>query len=455
MAMTHRSRAVAWLLAGAASLGGACRVTNICEGDECASEAPSAAAGSGGKGPLAHAGTDSGGNDDAGGGGEGGLGDADGGRSDGGDAPIGAGAGAGGEGEQGLACETDMADCDGSRLTGCETNLTWNVRHCGGCAQECDGLCLSGRCEPTLLVQSAYPVRMVATAVTGFAIATQDHSHYALLKIDMESGSPSTLLDDLNGEERLALSGDRLYIYDSNSASVRSARLDGTDMEQEDIAWPSSVGGTQRGAYYVNVLEHAETPADEDYEYQLFYRATGTTKWQLLRQGAEPIRIISSSAGGMLLGSYELSDSDDDAGELSLWDGATSSPIDDKPASWTEAKVIDEDRVVFLTYDDSRESSQLWWSHVDGSSNEYDIEEPRGDSAETMLVLDDVVVIYFQKQGRGYLQQFDREGAKAGRQGVPNESNLVWADRTNVWYGVYDTWITSRFLRSQWFDLKF
>lgn len=457
MAMSYRSSGLVWLLAGVVSFGGACRGTSICEGDECSSETPNAGAGAGGKGPQAHAGSENGGsNDDARGGGGG---RSDGGRGDGGDSPASAGAGgddgAGGDGE-GLSCEMDMADCDGSRLTGCETNLTWNVRHCGACGQECDGLCFSRRCEPTVLVQSAYPVRMVATAVTGFAIATQDHDNYSLLKIDMESGEPGTLLDDLNGEEELALSGDRLYIYDPNSSSVRSARLDSTDVTQEDFEWPDGIGGTQRGAYYVNVLEHAETPAYDDYEYQLFFRATGTTKWKLLSQGTKPIRIISSSAGGMLLGSYELFDDEDDAAtELTIWDGATSATVSDEPSTWAEAKVVGEGRVVFLTYDDDSGSSQLWWSNAEGSSNKYDIEAPYGSSAETMIVLDDVVVMYFAKQGRAFLQQFDSHGALAGRQGVPNESNLVWVDRTNAWYGVADTWITSRFLRSQWFDLKF
>jgi hypothetical protein len=53
------------------------------------------------------------------------------------------------------ACDTGLGDCDGDAATGCETDITADVDHCGGCDRPCDfgvnttAACAASACEFT------------------------------------------------------------------------------------------------------------------------------------------------------------------------------------------------------------------------------------------------------------------------------------------------------------------
>ena len=46
-----------------------------------------------------------------------------------------------------LICLPGYADCDGDPSNGCETDISSNPQHCGGCGQSCIGECVAFSCE--------------------------------------------------------------------------------------------------------------------------------------------------------------------------------------------------------------------------------------------------------------------------------------------------------------------
>lgn len=46
-----------------------------------------------------------------------------------------------------VICTPPMADCDGNRQNGCETNTHESTTHCGACGESCAGTCESGNCS--------------------------------------------------------------------------------------------------------------------------------------------------------------------------------------------------------------------------------------------------------------------------------------------------------------------
>lgn len=440
MAMSHR------LLGVAASLGffglvGGCRSIGICTTEECATELVGAA------------GTPTG---------ESGLG----GRAGGGAPPIKEGGGEAGDGAAGgagapdeprpsLSCEPNMADCDGSRLTGCESDVTWTIRHCGACGQSCDGLCMGGRCEPTVLVQPAYAVSMVASNTTGFALVTDMFTH-SLVMVDFKTASSSVLLSDVQSDTTLAVSADRVYVLDNANHELQSARLDGDDLKPEDVEWPQSIGGTAKGSYYVNIHDRTETEEPYDQTFQLHYRPKGSTAWQLLHEGSQPCRILSSSAFGLVFARYPNSDSEDEDAELSLWDGSQELALGEVPPGFVEAAAVKDGKVAILTHDDDTGVWELWWSTPGEKASHYEVPEPSNGTTAQLIVYEDTVLLYvYGDDGKAFLRSFGSDGPALARLGLLPAANVVWVNLHHVWYGVYDNWVQMRFLRSTWYDVKF
>ncbi len=361
-------------------------------------------------------------------------------------------AGEGGESTtSGSACEGDSAECDGSRLTVCETRVDWNVRHCGGCGSWCDGLCSAGSCQETTLLQRVRPVQMVAVGAQGaFAHVLDPNSQdpdgdYALLKLDPSTAAAELVLSVLTDSAMLAASSDRVYVLDHQT--LRSARLDGSNLLTEAVSSPESIGATSRGVYY---LTQAELVADQ---YQLFYRAVGATTWQLLETYGSRSTILSSAPSGMVVATYADEDAEHCNAALSIWDGAEVVEVEGTHPLCREAKVVSDGSLVLLEYDDSTASSALSWRAPDGAVRRYAIPTPPDLSANNLITLADNVVLRFQDKGWAHVQEFSRQGPIAGRRGILAESNLVWVDRNYIWYGVWDGFISPRFLRSKWFEL--
>lgn len=442
MAMTSRAAPLAAVSLFALALAGGCRSTTVCDPKECPELPAPGGAGSGGQ--VTVGATNAGGMAAGEAGAEAGLA---------GELGMGGG-GAPPDEPAPLTCEPNMADCDRSRLTGCESDVTWTVRHCGACGQRCDGLCLGGRCEPTVLVQEAYAETMVASATTGFAIVS-DLSGPSLVMIDMETASSTVLISNVSRDSTLAASADRFYLLDRAQNELHSGRLDGSDFKNEMIEWPLSIGATAKGAYYVGVVSADETDEAANDTVQLHFRRTGSQAWQLLREGPEPLRILSSSAFGLVLATYPDEYAEDADAELSLWDGTEELALGKPPPGFVEAASLDGGYVAMLTYDEDSGVSELWWSKPNEEPLRYEVPNPSNSSTADLIVHNDSVLLYIQESGKAFLQLFDAKGPVIGRMGLLPAANLVWADAPHVWYGVYDTWVTVRFLRSTWFDLKF
>jgi hypothetical protein len=432
-------------------LAGGCRSIAICSSEECRADlvrGGSATGGdsAGGNGPSDGSGAPSEGS------GAPSAALAEGGAAGVGEPAVGAG-GAFVEPPEALTCEPNMADCDGSRLTGCESDVTWAIRHCGACGQMCDGLCMGGRCEPTVLVQPTYAVSMVATETTGFALVTDMFTH-SLVRVDFKTASSSELLSDVDSETLLAASGDRVYVLDVTNNVLHSMPLDGSELQVEDVASPLSIGGTSKGAYYVSRQSPPETEED-DGTYRLHFRPKGSQAWQPIFEGAEFCRILSSSSFGMVLATYPDEYSEDSEAQLSLWDGSVETALGMAPSGFMEAAAVKDGYVAMLTYDDVTAVTQLWWIKAGEPPERYDVPNPSNGTAAQLIVYDSYVQLYVHDQGKAYLQSFSVAGPVIGRFGMLPAVNVVRYDRQHVWYGVYDDWLTMRFLRSTWLDLKF
>lgn len=425
-------------------LAGGCRTIAICSSEPCMAE-------------LVRGGTASGG-DASGGETPGGKSkfpvtpSDEGGTAGDGEAVAGGG-GAFAEPPEALICDPNMADCDRSRLTGCESDVTWTIRHCGACGQMCDGLCMGGRCEPTVLVQPTYAVRMVASNTTGFAVVTDMFTH-SLVMVDFKSASSSVLLSNVDSETSLAISGDRFYMLDDTNQVLQSARLDGLDLKAEDVDSPLSIGGTAKGAYYVNWQSPPETE-ELDGTYRLYFRPKGSQAWQPVYEGAERCRILSSSSFGMVLARYPDEYAEDSEARLSVWDGSVETALGAAPLGFLEAAAVKDGYVAMLAYDDETNASQLWWIKPGEEPVVYDVPDPSNGTTAQLVVYEDQVMLYVYEQGKASLQSFSAAGPVIGWWGMLPAVNVVWVDRQHVWYGVYDDWITARFLRSTWLDLKF
>ncbi len=351
-------------------------------------------------------------------------------------------AGAGGETEPGVACGANLADCDDSRLTPCETNITWTARHCGGCGMACDGLCLGGKCEVAVQVMKGWPVSMVASSSTGFALIDELQKH-SVLKIDGASAAATVYLDDVPSDLELSISSDRVYFFDRYADErLTSARLDGTDFIKEQVTSPTSVGATGKGAYYVSAAYDEST---SEASSALMFRASGESSWKKLFEGPA-CRILGSSAYGLVVGRYE-GDDEDAPPLLDLYVGETVTELGLAPAN-LEKVTVTEASVVALSRDDER--YYLWWS---SAGNSYEIEAPYN-SGRQLIVDTDSVVMSFNEGGKGFIQRFNRVGPEVGRSGVANEANIVYVDRYYLWHGVWDDWVSARFLRSQRLDFE-
>jgi hypothetical protein len=438
------------LLAAAATAS--CRTGGLCESTACSSEAASvagatsiagatsvagatgvaAAAGeqpgtppSGGQSAVAHAGGEAGAAGDSSGG------------------AAGARAGEAAQPAR-LECEGDLADCDESRLTGCETDLTWSVRHCGACGGDCDGACVAGRCQPSTLVADQLVAQiMVASATTGFARTTDGRGNSSIVRVDMESGEGEVIQPQVADDVVLALGADRVYFFYPTTKELRSTGLDGASLTlEQELVGANAFGASPQGAYYVE----SETDPDTWEETEtLWFRATGTVAWKKLR-GPGELELRRSSPFGVVASEHDVNG----VPRLLLLRGDQVTELGDEPDSLVEA-VATRSAVVALS------GSLLHWFTPSSIGDEVVPLSYEIDSSSTyydrLIVLGDSVAILSENGGKAAVRFYSSGGPAAQRYGIAPTTNLVFADSSYLWYGVEDNWLERRFLRSRWFDL--
>jgi hypothetical protein len=424
------------LLAGA--MAASCRTGGVCESNACSSDAASVVGRGGGGGGQEPDGAPIGGDSAPAppGGEAGATGDS---------SQSGAAAThAGGAGQSNaLTCEADFADCDESRLTGCETHVTWSVRHCGACGADCEGACVFGRCQPsTLVTDELFAQTMVASATTGFARASDGRGNSSIVRIDMESGKGEVIQSHVAPDVVLALGADRVYFYDPGTTELRSMALDGASLTlEQELVNANDFGASPQGVYYVE----SETDPDTWEETEtLWFRATGTGVWNKLL-GPGTIELYRSSPFGVVASQYDLND----VPRLLLLRGDQVTELGDEPDSLIEV-VATRSAVVALT------DGFLHWRRRNPildviETRSYAI-EPSSNYHDHLIVLGDEVAILSENDGKAAVRFYGSDGPTAHRYGVAPYSNLAFADSTYLWYGVEDNWLERRFLRAQWFD---
>jgi hypothetical protein len=415
----------------AAATAASCRSGGVCESIACSSDGVSVGGAAGEQAGALPA--------DAAGmpaheGGEGGVGGAGGSPSAG--AVAVESAGEAGQPSR-LECEGNWADCDESRLTGCETDLTWSVRHCGACGADCDGLCVSGRCEPsTLVADRLLPHTMVASATTGFARASDGRGNYSIVRVDMESGDGEVIQSQVAEDVVLALGADRVYFFDPDTAELRSTGLDGASLTlEQELSSATAFGASPQGAYYVETVTDPDTWDETE---TLWFRATGTAVWKKLR-GPGQIDLYRSSPFGVVASEHDMNG----VPHLQLLRGSEVKDFGEEPASLIEA-VATRSAIAALS------GSHLHWLTADAASS-YEI-EPSSNYYNHLIVLGDDVAILSESNGKAGVRFYSSGGPVTGTFGVAPSSNLVFADSSYFWYGVDDNWLERRFLRSLWFS---
>ncbi len=433
--MTRRSAALfgAWLSLLILGADG-CRTTTICTLDECRVTAPAGGSQSGEGGESFQTPAPVGGNGarpplgGAGLSGEGSAGGAD---------------GAGGAPEPSLSCGVNLADCDGSRLTPCETNVTWTWRHCGGCGKVCDGLCLGGSCNAGVNLLKGWATSMVASSTTGFAVVDEPLER-SLLQIDVASAEAHVIRAEIPDSLELSISSDRVYFFDSRAVNpLTSVDLDGSALKTEEVDSPIDFGATAQGAYYVSEIRDENGARKST---TLFFRASAGTSWKALYVGPS-CRILRSSANGLVVARYEQGDEYEEKPPLlDLYVGEDTTALGLAPANLEEVAVT-RNAVVVLSYDEV--SYRLWWSDLQGSPlTSYEIAAP-GNSGRELIVDEDQVVMFFVQDGKGFIQAFTSNGALLGRAGLDGYASVVHEDRNYLWYSLWDDGISPRFLRSK------
>jgi hypothetical protein len=359
-------------------------------------------------------------------------------------APVATGGGEAGEPAT-VACEAGFDDCDESRLTLCETDLTWSVRHCGTCDSPCDGACVGGRCEPsTLVADRLFANGMVASATTGFARASDAQGNNSIVRIDLQSGEGQAIQSGVGDDVVLALGADRVYVFDRDTGELLSTELDGSQLTLEpELVGAIDFGASSHGAYYLG----SESDPDTFDELQtLWFRATGAATWKKLR-GPEPLELRRSSAFGAVATAFD----EEYVGHLLLLQGDQLTELGAEPAGLVEA-VPTRSAVALISMDYELGESRLHFITPE-STQDYVVEAPTT-VYDKLIVLGDEVAILSESDGRALVRFYGEEGPTGAKIGIAPSSNLVFADSMFLWYGVNDNWLERRFLRSQWLDFR-
>jgi hypothetical protein len=424
-----------WLLllgvSGAAAVG--CRSLDLCSGSQCAvSEDGHDGGGRGGSAVSPSAMADKGGAAAAG---EAAAGEAA-------ASPVAEGGNAGQAGQ--LICDGNAAECDGSTLTPCETNVAWQTRHCGACDAVCEGLCQTKRCQPAEFVFEREASAFVVSGSSALAYARYDDT-YALILVDRETANQKILLDPLTESLELAASADRFYVFDAWNEKLRSVRLDGSELKNEELAFGfDSFGASADGAYYVDSLYDEEQGLTT---YRLWLRAVGATTWKLLREAKDKsYTIVTWSQYGVLMiesGAEEtalLEVHGEDIRDIS----AKLAGVDWDAAAMTAAGPV-------VTVEPEVGPRELCW--LGAEVTRYEL--PDWVYLTNLNVFEDRLALHGEENGLGFIQLYGPRGVEGDRRGIPLASNFIGMDPNHVWYTVWNTAATRALMRAPWHEITF
>lgn len=347
-----------------------------------------------------------------------------------------------------LACEEeDLANCDQSTLTGCETNVTWHERHCGGCGQLCSGLCLGRICHEDTLIWEGNAYEVVSSTTTAFALVASQSGPYAVLQIDVLTAKASVLIDAADDDWQLAVSADRVYLLDPSAGVIRSARFDGTDLETEAAPQAvDSIGASLQGAYYVDTVELSD--ASSSSISRLWFRGTGEPSWTLLRESSSS-EIIASSPYGVLVEDFEgeqraLLEVRGDV--IKAW----TSEIESLP--WQRAALTERGPVLSVPNQETGKG-ELYW--LGDAVSHYALPHSNDELSFARLnVLGAEVVLYREDNGTASIQQYDWRGPTLLKGGLASGSDLMYIDSEYVWLSIWDSAATRRITRATWFAFE-
>jgi hypothetical protein len=136
------------------------------------------------------------------------------------------------------ACVTPWLDCDQSTLNGCETDVRQDARHCGGCEQECRGLCGGSECLPfEVIVPAFFPLANVAlTPEFAYFVAHPAFGGTASFKrVARGSGAEATIATSgFAGTDSVTAGSTRIYVV-LGGALWSAAAISGEDLRREDL----------------------------------------------------------------------------------------------------------------------------------------------------------------------------------------------------------------------------
>jgi hypothetical protein len=422
MALTWRSPWWSWSALACLFAGAACRSIVVCENEACEERAMMSSGGSSQGGvpdstpePTAEGGAA----------GEGGA-------SNAGEAGA---AGAIAEPPEPLACEDGLADCDGSTLTGCETNLGWSERHCGECGQVCEGLCQGRDCKPATLLADGSALAFVASSSTAFGVISSLEGE-SLEQFDVLSGKQSELIRSVDYEAQLAVSADRIYVWEPSSGAFQSALLSGADLRTEPTPVAiESFGASNDGVYYV------DAPSSSESVSRLWFRGTGKAAWKKIFESSY-LKLVASSEYGVLVAG------DDgialDSALMEVHGEVVKSLVMPSPdLDWDAAALTAAGPVLVA-------SDELIW--LTDPLTRYQIPS-YSLSSRPPAVLDTEIILLSDENGTAFIQHYGRAGATTVRGGLASGSDLLLVDSTYVWYAVWDSAATRHLWRAEWYSL--
>ncbi len=360
-----------------------------------------------------------------------------------GDAPR-RGEGGDGGAPDALTCIAGFADCDDSRFTGCETELSWTQRHCGACGNVCAGACAFGKCVAAdVLARDLIASSLVSTKTHAFA--TLKSSGAFVGRFDLQTGALQSLLEGISSDTIVTLARDRVYAFDPDGETLHGIPFGATELAApEPLLRPASFGSNQRGTYYVR---YADSDSEDESD-ELWYRQQATDDWQHSTT-ATSLDILSSSAYGVVL-EQELGDGTWHLSTLNDGEQVDHGPT---PPGLYQAVAVMGGIVAIGTEPDAA-GWELYWLTPDGEVTHYPLEDSLVEYGQSLLPFDKQAAVLLEDRNRTYLQFFDRRGRRPLRLGLASYSIVAALDEQSLWHTTYDSPITLRVLRSTWQSLN-
>jgi hypothetical protein len=164
-----------------------------------------------------------------------------------------------------------LGDCDGDVANGCETDVTIDAKHCGGCGHDCQGgACTTGSCQPTELVRAAGIIRLELDAThvywsTGYTLGAE--AEHGVYRCPRNGGDPEVLHTSLEAwPEGLRVRGANCYWAESGTVWTRP--IDASAPAATIGAYPVRIGDLAVGDEHL-YLSTAPVGGTEAWEFEV------------------------------------------------------------------------------------------------------------------------------------------------------------------------------------------